>query len=146
MSYILDTNCYLRLADRQSPLRNTILNAIRNLRREDQIIFTTPQIIAEFWNVCTRESSMRGGLELTPKQTERKIDLMLKHFPILSDSSTTFDIWRLLVSENQIVGVGVHDAKLVASMIAHSVQHLVTFNTKDFRRYNMISIVDPRDI
>jgi predicted nucleic acid-binding protein len=41
-------------------------------------------------------------------------------------------------------GKQIHDANLVATMRAHRVRHLMTFNVDDFRRYaGIIDIVTP---
>lgn len=55
-------------------------------------------------------------------------------------------IGRDLVVSRNVIGVKVHDAKLVASMIAHDIERLVTFNTKDFKRYPEIEVLDPSEV
>lgn len=146
MAHLFDTNTFLRLAEKKSPQSLTVLNAIRSLRNAGETLYYTPQIVAEFWNVCTRPASSRGGLGLSVEQTERKADLLEKYFTILHDNPATFAEWRGLVSKLQIKGVQVHDAKLVASMIAYNIPHLVTFNVKDFARFIMINVIDPNDV
>jgi predicted nucleic acid-binding protein len=39
-----------------------------------------------------------------------------------------------------------HDARLVAAMITHNIDNILTFNTDDFLRYSEIIPVDPRTI
>jgi predicted nucleic acid-binding protein len=46
--YLFDTNIFLRLAEKNSPQRPIILNAIRKIRANNQTICYTPQILAEF--------------------------------------------------------------------------------------------------
>ena len=116
MAYLLDSNCFLRLAEAGSSQRIIVLDAVRKLRSDNEILYYTPQILAEFWNVCTRPSSARGGLGLTVAQTERKVKLIEKYFRLLPDNLATFIQWRHLVSDLQIKGVQVHDAKIAASM------------------------------
>ena len=146
MAHLFDSNNYLRLAEKSSPQRQIVLNAVRKLRANNRIIYYTPQVLAEFWNVCTRPNAARGGLGLSIEQTERKANLIQKHFRLLSDNLATFNEWRRLVSDYQISGLQVHDAKLVASMIAHNVQYLITFNEKDFKRFPMITVLNPKDV
>ena len=45
-----------------------------------------------------------------------------------------------------MIGRRVHDTRLVAVMKVHKVTHLLTFNTEDFKRYDGITIVDPKDV
>ncbi len=143
--YLFDTNIFLRLAEKRSPERPAILNAIRKIRAKNQTICFTPQILAEFWNVCTRPATARGGFGLSLSQTERKVNLLQKYFELLPDNFQTFAEWRKIVSDYGISGVQVHDAKLVASMNVHKVEYLVTLNEKDFKRFG-INIVRPEDI
>jgi predicted nucleic acid-binding protein len=143
--YLFDTNLFLRLADKHSPQRPIILNAIRKIRANNQTICYTPQILAEFWNVCSRPTTARGGFGLSLAQTERKVDLIEKYFEILPDTFQTFTEWRKIVSDYAVTGVQVHDAKLVASMNVHKVEFLVTLNEKDFKRFS-IKVLNPKDI
>ncbi|MDE0684684.1 MAG: hypothetical protein OXI63_17325 [Candidatus Poribacteria bacterium] len=66
-------------------------------------------------------------------------------FPLLPDSSTVYPMWRQLVVKYDVSGVQVHDARLVAAMIAHNVKHILTFNVTDFQRYTDegIEVVNP---
>jgi predicted nucleic acid-binding protein len=146
MAHLFDSNTFLRLAEKNSTQRQSVINAIRSLRTRSEAIYYSPQILAEFWNVCTRPASARGGLGLSVEQTERKANLIQKYFVLLHDNAATFTEWRRLVSDLQIKGVQVHDAKLVASMIAHKIPYLVTFNDTDFTRFPMITVLDPDQV
>ena len=110
------------------------------------MLFYTPQVLSEFWNVCTRPMSARGGMGLSLTETERKVQLIERYFRLLPDSLDTFQVWRRLLVAHSIVGVEVHDAKLVASMNTYGISHLLTFNTNDFKRYPGITVVDPANV
>ncbi len=47
-----------------------------------------------------------------------------------------------------VSGVQVHDAHLVAAMLANGITHILTFNAADFTRYTGagIVVVDPESI
>ncbi|MGH7967070.1 MAG: type II toxin-antitoxin system VapC family toxin [Candidatus Binatia bacterium] len=72
MSYLLDTNVLLRVVNKNDPLRPAALSAIRTLRKRKEALHYTPQVVAEFWSVCTRPPSARGGFGLSPAETERR--------------------------------------------------------------------------
>ena len=146
MAHLFDTNTFLRLAEKHTKHRPIVVDAIRNLRNENEAIFYSPQVLMEFWNVCTRPSDARGGLGLSVEQTERKAELIQKYFTLLHDSAAVFTAWRRLVSDFQVKGVQVHDARLVATMIAYNIPYLVTFNVKDFQRFPMITVINPSDL
>ncbi|MBK8466787.1 MAG: type II toxin-antitoxin system VapC family toxin [Chloracidobacterium sp.] len=146
MAYLIDTNCFLRLAEPNSPNRTDVLSALKKLHSSGETLCYTPQVLAEFWNVCTRPNTVRGGLGLSVESTERKVKLIEKHFRLLPDNLKTFTEWRRLVSDLKIKGVQVHDARIAASMIAHKISHLLTFNESDFRRYSQITIINPVNV
>jgi len=143
MAYLIDTNCFLRLAESNSPDRTVVLSALKKLHTSGETLCCTPQILAEFWNVCTRPNTARGGLGLSVESTERKVKLIEKHFRLLTDNLSTFLEWRRLVADLRIKGVQVHDTRIAASMIAHNISHLLTYNESDFLRYSQINVVNP---
>lgn len=146
MAYLFDTNLFLRLARRNDPQRQLALEALQRLRSRNEVLCFTPQVLSEFWNVCTRPASARGGLGLSLTQTERKTCLIERYFRLLPDSLATFQEWRRLIVTHSVMGVEVHDAKLVASMNVYLITHLITFNVADFKRYPGITAVSPADV
>ena len=64
-------------------------------------------------------------------------------FPILPDVPEIYPEWRRLVVTYNVMGVNVHDARLVAAMLAHGLTNILTFNTNDFTRYSEITTVHP---
>jgi predicted nucleic acid-binding protein len=56
--------------------------------------------------------------------------------------------WYRLVSQFNVSGVQVHDARLVAVMRVHQISHILTFNTADFARYSPegMTAVEPRSV
>ena len=70
MSVRLDTNVLLQVVNKNDPLRPVSLAAIRTLRARKEPLYYTPQVLAEFWNVCTRPASARGGFGLSSVETE----------------------------------------------------------------------------
>jgi len=55
---------------------------------------------------------------------------------------------RIAIMGTGALGVQVHDAHLVATMLAHNITHILTFNTFDFARYapEGIVAVDPASV
>jgi predicted nucleic acid-binding protein len=106
----------------------------------------TPQVLAEFWSVCTRPPSARGGFDLLPSEAERRTRLIERYFRLLPDSVTTYQEWRQLLVRHTVAGVKVHDARLIASMKVYGITHLLTFNAEDFTRYPDITVVTPQHV
>lgn len=146
MAYLVDTNIFLRLANRDDGQRGIALNALILLRRRNENLHYTTQVLSEFWNVCTRPASARGGLGLSVGQTENKVRLIERYFQLLPDGLDTHLEWRRLVASHSVIGVQVYDARLVASMTVHGIQRMLTFNKGDFNRFTMIMALSPPEI
>ena len=144
--YLADTNILLRFLLRSDPAYASIRQAVRILKVRREAVVTTPQNIAEFWNVCTRSTSARGGLGLSVEATEHRLRLLERHFRVLADNPAVYETWKALVSKHKVIGVGVHDARLVAAMMVHGVTNILTSNVGDFRRYPGINVVESHDI
>jgi len=83
---------------------------------------------------------------MTAVQAEAELHRLEGQFPLLADTPAVYHEWRRLVTAYGVVGVRAHDTRLVASMVAHQVTHLLTFNVPDFARYAEIVLVHPNAI
>ena len=137
MIYLVDTNVLLRFS-RHDDLRYQIVqDAVHKLETEGHQLRTTTQNFAEFWNVATRPAN-QNGFGYTIFETEQLLLGLEKFFRLLPD---VYPEWKRLVVKYDVSGVQVHDARLAASMIAHNVGHILTFNVTDFERYEPEEIV-----
>lgn len=118
------------------------LNALGVLRQRGEDYYLTSQNLIEFWRTCTRPID-RNGLGMTIAQAEAELTRLENLFPILPDTPEIYPEWRRLVVTYNVMGVNVHDARLVAAMLVHGLTHILTFNTSDFARYSEITAVHP---
>jgi predicted nucleic acid-binding protein len=132
------------LANRNDPLHQAIRTVLRDMKQGNEPTFTTLQNISEFWNVCTRPSTARGGLGLSVEQTERRLRLLERLTVILPDPPRLYESWRSLVVQYRVLGVEVHDAKLVAAMKLNGISQILTLNARDFARYPGIVVLTPK--
>lgn len=109
------------------------------------MLFITLQNVSEFWNVCTRPLD-KNGLGFSITQTDAELSIIEQVFDLLPDTIDVYKNWRELVVNHSVLGVQVHDAKIVAAMKAHNIQYLLTFNAKDFKRFTEITAIEPKDI
>lgn len=77
--------------------------------------------------------------------TERKARMIERYCRLLPDSLATHQEWRRLIVAYSVRGVEVHDARLVAAMNVHGISGLLTFDSKDFKRYPGILVVSPEN-
>jgi predicted nucleic acid-binding protein len=146
MDFLIDTGVLLRLTIRSDPAHAEARQAIRVLKARNERLITLAQNIAEFWNVCTRLVTARGGYDLPIDETAKKLRLIERIIEIRADSTESFQEWKRLVVQYSVRGVQVYDAKLVAAMTAGNITHLLTFNVSDFKRYPGITVVSPNKV
>jgi predicted nucleic acid-binding protein len=143
MDILADSGVLIRLYERTDPLHPMIRAAVRAIRiRGDRLVSAT-QNVAEFWNVCTRPKTARGGLGLSVAVTERRLQDLERGFIILTEPGGAYTEWRRLVTSLQVLGKQVHDARLAALMNCHGITHILTLNVADFTRYPGITVLDP---
>lgn len=102
--------------------------------------------MAEFWNVCTRPATARGGLGLSIPVADRRLRVVERLFRVLPDTTSTYQTSRVLLVTHGVQGVQVHDARLVALMQVHGITHILTLNGGDFARYPGIVAIDPTSL
>lgn len=142
--YLLDTNVFLRLLHAEDSEHTLTVRAISSLTAAGHRLCLTSQVFIEFWSVATRPAEA-NGLGWPVELVEREIRRAFELFPVLDDTSAVFDKWFALVVDQELKGKRVHDARLVAVMLAHGATHLLTFNVDDFRPMAGIAVVHPRD-
>jgi predicted nucleic acid-binding protein len=143
MIVFADTGILIRLLDPTDPLHATVEGAVRALRARGDELVTAPQNIAEFWNVCTRPATARGGLGFDISETDRRLGVIERTITLLGEHPAAYRLWRSLVVTHAVQGRQVHDARLVALMQAHGVTHILTLNDADFARYPGITAITP---
>ena len=141
-TYLADTNLLLRLADPASPQHPIATQALAQLLAQSDEVFLTPQNFIEFWAVATRPTEA-NGFGWSSERTAHEVTDLQERFPLLPDSPDIFTRWLELVKQLPVHGKRVHDARLVAVLQAHAVEHLITFNTSDFNVFKSVSLVDP---
>lgn len=146
MNILVDTGVLLRLVIRQDPAHTEARNAIRVLKSRGERLVTLTQNAAEFWNVCTRPPSTRSGYNLSIRETAGELQLVERLIEIRPDSLASFREWKLLVATHSVRGVQVHDARIVAVMKVLGIDHILSFNAGDFKRYPGITATLPKDV
>lgn len=71
------------------------------------------------------------------------VERFLAHLNMAEDGPQVTKELLQLLANHVIGGKQVHDANIVATMLAHGITRLLTFNEGDFRRFNsLIEIVN----
>ena len=71
------------------------------LLQKQQQVYLVPQIIAEFWNVCTRPEQ-DNGYGYSVYEADREVTAFERSFPVLKDLYTIYDVWRELIKRYEV--------------------------------------------
>ena len=92
------------------------------------------QVMREYLAVVTRPQSWSAPVAMTDALND--VDRLIRAFEILEDGTRVTEALIALCREVPVGGRQIHDANIVATMLAHGEWRLLTFNTADFRRYS----------
>lgn len=143
MRVLVDTNILLRLAQPETEAAGFALDALDLLGKGGFRGCVVPQVIYEYWVVATRPLE-QNGLDHRLSHVNRDLDRIQGMFLFLRDERAVFEHWHNLVSQHEVRGKNAHDARLVAAMHRHGVEHILTNNDRDFRRFTGITIHTPK--
>jgi predicted nucleic acid-binding protein len=81
---------------------------------------------------------------LTLGEAAADLGAFIRRFTVLEDGPAVWDELMKLSRSFAFGGKQVHDANIVATMLAHGERRLLTFNEGDFRRFgSVIEVVVP---
>jgi predicted nucleic acid-binding protein len=144
-NYLIDTNILLRNWQSNHSMHRLAADALSRLIEQEEHLVIVPQNISELWNVCTRPLE-NNGLGLTVEETITAIEELEQVFHLYLDIPELYFQWKELVVRYSVCGAKVHDAKLVAACLVHNLTHILTFNERDFLRYQEITVINPEKL
>ena len=134
MGVLVDTNVLLRRTQPSHPNHDAAVESVARLIADGETVCFAPQNVAEFWNVVTRPIGS-NGMVLSAAFALGEVEKIERFLTLLPDTPAVYGEWRRLVVHHAVLGVKVHDARLVATMNVHGIRRLLTFDAGDFVRY-----------
>ena len=107
------------------------------------VLYLSQQILAEFYSTVT--SPKRVTAAITSAEAIEFIETLTayKHIVILPISADVHNRWLSLLKRRAVRGPIVFDFQIAATMLAHGVTKLITFNGVDFKGIAKIEILEP---
>jgi predicted nucleic acid-binding protein len=137
----VDTNLLVYAAARGAPFRDRARTALAGAAAGEPLSLSR-QIMREYLAVMTRQQTWGKPLTLTEAMADAAA--IVQRFVILEDGPS---VWNQLIQLSRVYSFGgrqVHDANVVATMLAHGERRLLTFNEADFRRFSaLIEVITP---
>ena len=138
---VVDTNVLVHASAAASPDHLRAVTALANLAAQGPVAITR-QILREFISATTRPQSWAQPATLA--EATRATDGFIQRFAVLDDGPLVWNELMALARRFAFGGKQVHDANIVATMLAHGESRLLTFNDADFRRFApLIEVVAP---
>jgi len=136
-----DTNVLVRARFEAAPGHATARRRMQEAGESGELLRISRQVVREYLATVTRPQRWSPPVQM---------DAALEHvaaledrFEILEDGPGVADMLKQLCREVPVAGKQVHDANIVATMLAHGEHRLLTFNGRDFRRYGTrIELID----
>lgn len=145
MAVLVDSNILVYIANPQSPFYQQARDAINLLLQRGETLCVLPQNLIEFWVVATRPTQ-NNGLGLSLAQTQAEIARVKSFFRLLDDLASIFPEWERLVAQHAVLGKNAYDARIAAAMNVHQVTTLLTVNKADFKRFQNITALEPKEV
>jgi len=76
----------------------------------------------------------------------REVASIEESLSLLPDVPAIYATWKRIVQDYKVQGVKVYDARLVAIMNVYAVESILSFNSADFERYNLVTALHPASL
>lgn len=131
---MLDTNVLLAATDEgraEHPDAQRILNVWPGAACT---LYTSGQILREYLAVSTRPTG-KNGLGMKTADALGNVRAIRERTTLLAENARVADRLLGLLDDVSCRGRQVHDANVVATMLAHGIEAVVTMNPDDFARF-----------
>ena len=140
-SCFIDTNILIYASDRSSPWHEKAKVVLEKATVDGVALFISPQVLREYLSVATRSVIHKGTI---PWEKINKNHLRFQRvFKVLPEDTATANKLGELVHKFRVSGKHVHDANIVATMLIHDIQFILTHNVDDFKRYEALVKIIP---
>jgi len=141
---MLDTNILLAATDEFRPDHEAAREVIATAGGKGHGLCISGQIVREYLVVATRTVN-QNGLGLTAAHATSNADAFLRFLQLQEESEAATEKLIELCRNYDLQGKRIHDANIVATMLAHGIGFLVTLNTRDFASFEEIILLTLRD-
>lgn len=129
----LDTNILLRMILTQMNQHAEVDALVKRTISEGAELWISGQVIREFIVQATHPRTLAEPL--TIEQVVHEIEAMKPLFQIADETAAVRDKLLELLQQYPTQGKQVHDANIVATMLAYEIDTLLTLNVDDLKRF-----------
>jgi len=130
----LDTNVLLAATDEGRAEHGPALEIVKDWPGRGTTLYISGQIMREYLAVATRPAA-RNGLGLNLADALANVHALRGRTSLLAEDGKVADRLLALLNDVACSGKQVHDANVVATMLAHGIDTVVTINLDDFASF-----------
>lgn len=130
----VDTNVLIYANVGSAPLHDLAQKSLQSLWTAGDEIWISRQVIREYTANVTRTQTFMQPMP-TVKVIAR-VKYFEQTFQVADETAAVTEALLNLIDRIPVGGKQVHDANIVATMLANRVTHLLTHNVSDFNRYS----------
>lgn len=129
----VDTNVLVYARFPESPFYDVARSRLEYASEEGDPLRVSRQVLREYLSVVTR--ALGWPVTITREEALADVEGIMTGCDVLEDGPLVTASLLQLCREVAVGGRQIHDANIVATMLAHGERRLLTFNAADFRRY-----------
>lgn len=129
----IDTNILIYANLSLSLFHELAQNKIKQYVTAGSTLYLSRQVLREYLSSMTRKNELTAEVSIT--QLKQDIQFFSEDYYILEDSSSITEKLTELMEEFSVSGALVHDANIVATMIVNKIEHILTYNVSDFKKF-----------
>ena len=132
----LDTNLLIAATDRARAEHSVVTRAFNETWPHQGVtLYTSGQVLREYLAVVTRPVDV-NGLGLGASSALANVAAFRLRMTFLDENEKVAARLGGLIAKREVSGKRIHDANIVATMLAHGIQVLLTLNPRDFASFD----------
>ena len=129
----VDANVLVYTRILEAPSHEAVRDGLRRAEDEGGSFRISRQVLREYLATMIRPQHWENPL--TRRQALDDVQVLSERFDVLEESRVVTGNLIALCRDCPVGGRQIHDANIVATMLAYGEMRLLTFNTTDLRRY-----------
>jgi predicted nucleic acid-binding protein len=134
----VDTNVLVYLTNESSEFHQGVLEQFEQISIAYDL-FISRQVIREYAVIMTRPGIIEHPL--TADEVVEDINTWKRLFTVVDETDAVTEKLLVLLKKYQLKGKRIHDANIVATMLAFSISSIFTGNEPDFKKFTEIRII-----
>lgn len=139
--FFVDTNVWVARIIKDHIFHKRAYTKLADLSAKEELFCISGQVMRELIAVCS--SSQHLSRPLTWSELQQQIESLLTQTIFLNETEISTRKLVELGARYSVSGKKIHDANIVAVMLANDINRLLTFNVDDFKRFLEIEVIAP---